>query len=128
MAARTKRNGWLCVLALALTLGGCARSTDDLLRQLKHTDVVERREAIRALGERGSDAEHIAPALIEALHDESHYVRRDAALALGKLGPGARSAAPALVTARKDRDPNVRRAAEEALKHLDPEAAARAHH
>jgi HEAT repeat protein len=114
------------VMSLALSAVGCARSTDDWLRQLKDTDVVKRREAVRELSSMSSEAGRVVPALSEALGDESGYVRHDAAMALGKFGPDARPAVAVLVAARKDQEPRVRKAAAESLKRIDPEAAAKA--
>jgi HEAT repeat protein len=111
------------VTALALLAVGCgARSTEHWLRQLKDPDVVKRRQAIRELGERTSEAAGVVPALAESLRDDSEYVRHDAATALGKFGPEAGGAVAALRAALKDRDPNVRRAAESALKKVAPDA------
>lgn len=113
----------LLVTALALLAVGCGtRSTEHWLRQLKGPEVVQRRQAIRELGGRTSDAARVVPALTEALRDDSEYVRHDAATALGKFGPDAGPAVPALLAARKDRDHNVRRAAETALKKVAPDA------
>ena len=116
----------LFVTSLALFAGGCARSTDDWLRQMKDADVVKRREAVRQLGSLSTEAGLVVPALVEALGDDNHYVRHDAALALGKFGPEARQAVPVLLAARKDKEPSVRKAAAESLKRIDPEAAAKA--
>src|SRR5712692_9628179 len=112
------------LMGLVLLLGGCgAPSTDDFLRQLQDAEVVKRRQAIRELGARTSEAERIVPALTEALRDENKYVRHDAAMALGKFGPEARTAVPALMTALKDKGHGVRTAAGAALKKIDPAAA-----
>ncbi len=114
------------VLGLALTLAGCAPSTDEWVRRLKDAEVVRRREAVRELGARTADAPRIVPALAEALRDANPYVRHDAALALAKFGADAREAVPALTTALKDRERNVRTAVGKALKKIDPEAARKA--
>ncbi|MDB5310560.1 MAG: repeat-containing protein [Gemmataceae bacterium] len=113
------------VVAVVLLLAaGCrAPSTEDWLRQLKDSDVVKRREAIRELGARPGEAGSVVPALTEALGDESSYVRHDAATTLGKFGPDAKEAVPALTTALKDKDHSVRVAAGAALKRIDPQAA-----
>ena len=107
----------LLIFGLALTTAGCggAKSTDDWLRQLKDSDVVKRREAVREPGGRGGEAGGVVPALANALRDESHYVRHDAATALGKLGPAAAPAVPALTAALKDKEKSVRTAAGVAL-------------
>jgi HEAT repeat protein len=113
----------LLVLAVALLAVGCgSRSTDYWLQQLKNQDVVKRRQAIRELGSRTSDAPRVVSGLTEALRDENEYVRHDAATALGNFGPEAQPAVPALQGALKDRDHNVRRAAQTTLKKINPEA------
>jgi HEAT repeat protein len=116
----------LMIVGLVLAIAGCARSTDDLLRQLKDADVVKRREAVRELAPRSGEADRVVPALTDALRDESGYVRHDAAIALGKFGGTAREAVPALTAALKDREHNVRAAAGTALKKIDPQAASKA--
>jgi len=114
----------LAVVTLAFILVGCgAKSTGDWLTQLKGSDVTQRRQAIRELGERAGDAQRVVPALSEALRDENQYVRRDAAVALAKFGDGARSAVPALKTALKDKDQNVRHSAAATLRKVSPEDA-----
>ena len=115
----------LFTLSLVLLAAGCGRSTGDWIRQLKDTDVVKRREAVRQLGSMFSEAQLVVPALCEALSDENGYVRHDAALALGKFGPDARLAVPVLLAARQDRESSVRKAASTSLKRIDPEAAAK---
>lgn len=112
---------WLLATALLL-LAGCGRSTDYWVGQLKDADVVKRRQAVRELGERTSEAPRVVAALTEALRDENEYVRHDCATALAKFGPEAQPAVPALRAALKDRDHNVRRAAETALKKIAPAA------
>src|SRR5262245_39482071 len=114
------------VVGLALALAGCSPSTDHWVRQLKDSDVVKRREALRELGARTAEAPRIVPALAEALRDGSPYVRHDAAQALRKLGPDAREAVPALTAALKDGDRKVRAAVGKALKKIDPHAASKA--
>lgn len=105
-----------------LSLAGCGSpSTDDWLVQLKDSDVVKRRQALRELAARSAEAERIVPALREALRDDSAYVRHDAATALAKFGSDAREAVPALTLALKDNDQSVRKAAGAALKKIDPQ-------
>jgi HEAT repeat protein len=114
----------LCCAALALLVAGCGSpSTDDLLRQLKDSDVVNRRQAVRELGARPAEGGRVIPALVGALGDENGYVRHDAAVALGKFGSDARDAVPALTVALKDKERSVRTAAGAALKKIDPQAA-----
>ena len=109
------------LIGLVLLAAGCgARSTDHWLGQLKDSDVVKRRQAIRELGSRTAEAQRVVPALAETLADADPYVRHDSATTLGKFGPDARGAAPALTAALKDKDANVRRAAAEALKKIAP--------
>jgi HEAT repeat protein len=113
-----------CCFALALLVVGCGSpTTDDWLRQLKDTDVVTRRQAIRELGARTAEGVRIVPALADALRDDNGYVRHDAATALGKFGPEAKDVVPALVVALKDKEHGVRTAAGAALKRIDPAAA-----
>jgi HEAT repeat protein len=118
----------LLIMSMALLLAGCrgSQSTDDWLLQLKDPEVVKRRQAIRELGVRRTDAERVAPSIAAALQDENGYVRHDAALTLGKLGPAAKMAVPALVAALRDKERGVRKAAGQALKRIDPKAAAKA--
>jgi HEAT repeat protein len=113
-------------MLIVLFLAGCAASTDDWIRQLKDSDVVKRREALRELGSRPAEAAQVVPALTEALRDENAYVRRDAALALAKFGAEAKDSVPALTLALKDKDHNVRLAAGTALKKIDAPAANKA--
>jgi len=115
----------LLFVSLAVLLAGCGgKSTDDWLTQLRSADAAGRLHAIRALEDRGAEAEAVVPALTAALRDDNAFVRRDAAVALGKLGPAARGAVPALQAARKDREPRVRKAAAAALQHIHAERAA----
>jgi HEAT repeat protein len=116
----------LMAIGLVSVMAGCAPSTDKWIRQLKDTDVVKRREALRELGSRTAEAGRIVPALTEALRDESGYVRHDAAMALAKFGPEAREAVPTLTLALKDKDQSVRAAVGAALKKIDPAAAGKA--
>jgi HEAT repeat protein len=116
----------LISLGLVLALTGCSTSTDHWLRQLKDSEVVKRREAIRELGTRTTEVPQVIPALVEALRDGSPYVRHDAVLALGKFGAEAREAVPALTAALRDGDRKVRTAAGKALKKIDPPAASKA--
>lgn len=102
----------------ALALAGCGGGppTGELIGQARAKDSADRTRAVRALGDRGGEAEAVVPTLVEALKDRDAFVRRDAAQALGRLGPAARPAAPALRTATRDRNAHVRRAAADALK------------
>jgi HEAT repeat protein len=117
---------WLLILGVAVALTGCARSTEDWVRQLKDEDVVKRRQALRELAARSTEAERLVGPLTEALRDANPYVRHDAALALAKLGAEARTAVPVLTVALRDRDRGVRAAAGKALKKIDLQAARQA--
>jgi putative transposase len=66
-----------------------------LTRAVRDPDL--RPAAIEGLARLGPEAVEAAPALIDALSDESYSVRDLAAKALGKIGPGARAAVPALI-------------------------------
>jgi HEAT repeat protein len=111
------------MIGLLLLAAGCGpRSTDHWLQQLKDSDVVKRRQAVRELAARSGDAGRVVPALAAALADESPYVRHDAATTLGTFGSDGRPAVAALSAALKDKDANVRRAATGALKQIAPEA------
>jgi HEAT repeat protein len=113
-------------VALVLLAGCSNKSTTEWVDQVKAQDSAERLHAIRALGERPTEAAVVVPALSAALKDRDPFVRRDAAHALAKLGPEARPALPALRPLLKDRNHGVRKAATEALKKIDPTPAARA--
>jgi hypothetical protein len=117
----------IVLAGLVLAVAGCgSRSTDAWVEQMKDTEVVKRRQAIRELGKRTGDAERIVPALIEALRDEDGYVRRDAAVTLGKLGPHAKQAVGHLQdSSLNDRERLVRTAAAAALKKIAPGGAPR---
>src|SRR6516225_4894029 len=60
---------WLLILGVAVSLTGCARSTEDWVRQLKDEDVVKRRQALRELAARNTEAERLVGPLTEALRD-----------------------------------------------------------
>jgi HEAT repeat protein len=128
MAARTersRRSGWgLLLLAafLLLALSGCGgkKSTGELLELAKSKDSADRVRAVRALGERGAEAEVVVPVLAEALKDEDAFVRRDAARGLGQIGPAASAAVPALQTASRDKNQHVRQAATDAIQKIAP--------
>lgn len=95
----------LTVLMLA-PLVVAASEVSDLIKQLKDSDVENRRIAAKSLGESGSAAKEAVPALIVALKDPDRFVRRFAAQALEEIGPEAKSAVPtlhAMLAAGKDR-------------------------
>ena len=108
----------LCLLACS----GCrrAKSTAELLEDLKAPEVGERAIAVRILPQRKADGAQIVPALIEALKDKDRDIRRSAALGLGSFGEQAKDAIPALQTAQRDRDARVREGAGIALPRIDP--------
>jgi HEAT repeat protein len=116
----------LLLVSFAFLLAGCGgKSTGDWVEQLRSRDSAQRLHAARALGDRGTEAPVVVPALADALKDEDAFVRREAAHSLGKIGPDAKPAASALMGALRDRKPDVRKAAGESLKNIDPETAAR---
>jgi HEAT repeat protein len=121
------RKLWL-ISGLAIMLLGCGRreSTADWMDKLHSQDSATRLHAVKALGEKRTEANTVVPALAEALRDQDPFVRREAANSLGRIGTDARSAVPALVSAMQDTQPKVRQAASQALKQIDPEAAAKA--
>jgi HEAT repeat protein len=114
---------WVVWMVLLLGCGG--KSTTDRLEQLRSPEATQRLHAVKALGEKRSEASQVVPALARALADEDAFVRRDAAQALGQFGPEGREALPALRALLKDRNAAVRRAASGALKKIDPGEAAR---
>jgi HEAT repeat protein len=114
------------LVSLAIVLAGCGPSAGERIEQLRSKDSAQRLHAVKALGERGGEADVVVPALVGALKDPDAFVRRDAAQALGKIGPQARTAVAALLAARKDKNVRVRLEASNAVKRIDPEAASRA--
>jgi HEAT repeat protein len=124
-----------------------------LLAMLRQGEPSQTYAAAVALGQMGTDANAIAPALIEALHAPADDLRRAAARSLGQLGKASfpafqkanvlqdrnaetrrlvvealswmgPDAAPALIAALKDDSPAVRRAAARALGNLGAKAQA----
>ncbi len=69
---------------------------------LTDADPQVRRQAARALGQMGPDAEPAVQELTQALSDADAPVRQAAVLALGKIGPAAAPAIPALIEALDD--------------------------
>lgn len=61
-----------------------------------------RRQAARALGQMGPEADTAVPALTAAVQDTSPEVREAAVQALGKIGPAAAPAIPELIKALGD--------------------------
>lgn len=105
----------LCLLAVA----GCgkAKSTDELIADLKSAEERERMVAVRSLK---GEASKVVPALAGALKDKHSDVRLSAAIKLGSYGQEAKEAIPALEAARSDSDVRVREAAAKALSRIDP--------
>jgi HEAT repeat protein len=109
-------------LVLLLLCCGCgkAKSTDELLQDLKSQQDREKVTAVRLLPGRTAEAAKVVPALIESLKDKDGDVRRSAALGLGNFGAEARDAIPALQALQKDHDIRVRESAALALSRIDP--------
>ena len=112
---------FLVLFVCLLACGGCGKkSTDQLIQDLKSSQVKERLIAVRLLQERKGDAAKVVPALIEALKDKESDIRWSAAIGLGYFGNQAKDAIPALEVAQNDRDARVREAARVALSRIDP--------
>ena len=113
----------LCLFACP----GCGRkSTDQLIADLKSSQVKERLIAVRLLPQRKGEGAKVVPALIEALKDGEDDIRASAAIGLGYFGAEAKDAIPALQEARKDSDARVREAAGVAIARIDPDLAQKA--
>ncbi len=69
---------------------------------LTDADPTVRRQAARALGQMGPEAEPAVAELTKALEDAAPEVREAAVQALGKIGPAAAPAIPALIKALED--------------------------
>src|SRR5262249_13517923 len=107
----------LCLLACC----GCgAKSTDELIEDLKSPQAEDRVKAVRLLPQRKGEAAKVVPALIEALRDSQDDIRWSAAIGLGYFGQQAQVAIPALQEAQHDSDARVREAAGVALSRIDP--------
>jgi HEAT repeat protein len=88
-----------------------------------NNSAIIRKASLNALGEIGSAAAEVVPALATTLNDPDETVRRYAADALGKVGPAAAVAVPPLaVVALKDPDEDVRFRAIDALGQISPAA------
>ena|SRR5579871_6886767 len=117
MRART------CLILLACALAcGChrAKSTDELIGDLKSDREGDRIKAVRLLPQRKGEAAKVIPALIDSLKDKEGDVRLSAAIGLGYFGEEARAAIPALREAERDKDARIREAAAVALSRIDP--------
>jgi HEAT repeat protein len=110
------------VLLLCLLGAGCSRAktTPELIADLKSQQEKDRIIAVRLLPLRKGDAAQTVPALMGALQDTDGDVRRSAAIGLGQFGESAREAIPALQATQSDRDARVREAAGVALSRIDP--------
>jgi HEAT repeat protein len=115
------RTGWV-VLVGCLACGGCkkAKTTDELINDLKSGNAHDRLVAVRLLPQRKGDADKVIPALIGALKSKADDVRWSAAIGLGEFGEEAREAIPALQELEMDGDARVREGARRALTQIDP--------
>lgn len=109
-----------CVRYLALTLLSAlmlaplawADDSKDQLRQvsadLKSSEAVKKRKAVKTAGQMGSSAKPLTPLLIQLLDkDRDVLVRRGTAEALGNIGGDPKSTIQALARALKDEDEEV---------------------
>ncbi|MBE9244986.1 HEAT repeat domain-containing protein [Microcystis aeruginosa LEGE 00239] len=92
---------------------------NELLKALKDSDGVVRRNAVEALGKIGTET--AIPGLLKALEESNKDVRWKAAFALGKIG--TETAIPGLLKALKDSDKDVRSNAAVALCKIGSETA-----
>jgi hypothetical protein len=106
-------------------LAGLSRppAIKNLVAALQDPIVLVRWDALRALKERGADAEAATPALIQALSDSDLLVSSTAAEALGRMPSAAPIAVPRLIEAMA-KDQTTRYSAAEALGRLGPAAKA----
>ena len=81
-------------------------SVENLIDCLNDKDIIIRRNAVKALGEMGVEAQSAVPALILCLNDEKAEARKNASFALAKIGEPA---LPALMEALKSKDVRIRR-------------------
>jgi HEAT repeat protein len=112
----------LITIACLLACGGCGKkkSTDQLLEDLKSSQVKDRLIAVRLLPQRKGEAEKVVPALIDALRDSEDDIRLSAAIGLGYFGEEAKAAIPRLQAVQRDEDARVREAVSVALSRIDP--------
>jgi HEAT repeat protein len=101
----------LLIVGLAVTLG-CGKTIDpqqELLTELTHTDVEQRRSAVFYLAAMRPVPEIYIQPLMQALNDNDPQVRQGAAEALGETGPGGRSVLNDLAKISHEHvDPQVR--------------------
>src|SRR5262245_28940592 len=75
------------LVILLLACGGCgAKSTEQLIQDLKSPQERDRLIAVRLLAQQKGDAAQVVPALIEALKDRETDIRLSAAIGLGYFG------------------------------------------
>jgi HEAT repeat protein len=114
---------WRLIISICLlACGGCGKkkSTDQLLEDLKSSQVKDRLIAVRLLPQRKGEIAKVLPALIDALKDSEDDIRLSAAIGLGYFGEEAKGAIPALQKAQRDEDARIREAASVALSRIDP--------
>jgi HEAT repeat protein len=113
----------LVLLVCLLACGGCGKnkSTDELLVDVKGTDVGDQLKAVRLLQTQKGDPAKVVPTLTEALNNKAVNVRISAAIGLGSYGEQAKEAVLALQAMQRDRDGRVREAAGLALSRIDPD-------
>ena len=102
---------------------GCnkTRTTDELISDLRSSQERDRLIAVRLLAQRNAEADHVIPALVEAIKDPANDVRLSAVIGLGSFGDRAHEAVPALQEAiRNEPDGRVRRAINQALTRIAP--------
>jgi HEAT repeat protein len=117
-------NRFISVAWALLGVAALAPAADvaDLAKQLKSSEVDQRRQAARGLFEMGAEAKEALPVLVSALKDQDLFVRRFSAQALGEIGPdAAREAVPALKSRLTDPKKEVVEAAATALGKLGSE-------
>ncbi len=79
----------------------------NLTPRLAEGDRQTRLNAIGELGEMGTPAKTVLPALVRELHDSDWRIRREVARAIGNIGPEARAAIGLLVDRLRDEDRRV---------------------
>ena len=95
-----------------------------LLAALSHTNHMTRALAAAAIGESGTNASHLCPALEPMLTDKSIFVRLSAAIALGKLGGSPKLFVPVILRCTHEGDEETRLYALDSLGQLKDRARA----
>jgi HEAT repeat protein len=112
----------LLLMVGVATMAGCGAPIDpqaELLAELKHNDVEQRRTAVVLLREMRPVPEMYIPALIEMLNDNDPQIRQVAADALGETGVGARPVINDLAKISHEHfDPQVRFALQRAVQKI----------